>query len=306
MAAALRRLPALGVSVAGGPAARGVSVSVSVSAGRGVSAGPAARALLQPEGSRGPGPAVAAVSGWQLCGAVCLQRAAVVSRERNGMESAFTRLLEQMELEKSLYADHELRVFEDEERIRRRQANNYDSDEEEDAGQDIVTSQDLEDVWEQKLRQFKPAARVQEADKRNDRSTLNRRLDEKLLLLVKEKVGDEEIWLLPQSYWTPGETMRQTAERTLSTLAGNELQAVFMGNAPTGVYKYKYPRAIQTSSNVGAKVFFFKALLINGDLETRKKKDHVWVTKSELKDYLKPNYLKQVNRFIFDSSTIYV
>ncbi|XP_078283461.1 large ribosomal subunit protein mL46 [Rhinoraja longicauda] len=298
MAAALRRLPALGAS------ATAARLSPATAA-RGVSTGPAAQASLQPEpqGSRGQ---ELAVSRWQLYSAVCLQRAAVVSRERNGLESAFTRLLEQMELEKSLYSEHELRVFEDEERIRRRQANNYDSDEEEDASQDIMSSQDLEDVWEEKLKQFIPADRVQETDKWNDRSTVNRRLDEKLLLLVKEKVGGEEIWLLPQSYWTPGETMRQTAERTLSVLAGNELQAVFMGNAPTGVYKYKYPKPIQTSSNVGSKVFFFKALLINGDLETRNKEDHVWVTKSELKDYLKPNYLKQVNRFIFDSSTIYV
>ncbi|XP_069768023.1 large ribosomal subunit protein mL46 [Narcine bancroftii] len=255
------------------------------------------RALVKE--SRGPEPGAAA---WQLCGAVCLQRAAVVSREKHQMESAFARLLERMELEKSLYSDHELRVFEDEERIRRRQANDYDSDEDDDVGQDIVTSQDLEDMWEQKSRQFKAADRVQD-DINKDRSTLNRKLDEKLLLLTKVKVADEEIWLLPQSNWKPGETMRQTAERTLSTLSGNELQAAFLGNAPSGFYKYKYPKAIRTSSNVGAKIFFFKALLISGDIKTRKKEDHVWVTKSELKDYLKPKYLKQVNRFIFDSST---
>ncbi|XP_059808834.1 39S ribosomal protein L46, mitochondrial [Hypanus sabinus] len=282
--AALRRLPVLG-SLAGprlGPALQGL-------AGRST------------EGSHTPQPGA---NGWQLCGAVCLQRPAVVSREKNQMESAFARLLEQMELEKSLYSDHELRLFEDEERIQRRQAYDYDSDEEDDVGHDIVTGHDLEDMWEQKFRQFKPADRVQEADKKNDRSTLNRRLDEKLLLLIKEKVEDEDIWLLPQSYWKPGETMRQTAERTLSTVSGNQLQAVFLGNAPSGFYKYKYPKAVQTPSNVGAKVFFFKALLINGDLKMKKKEDHVWVTKSELKDYLKPNYLKQVQRFIFDSSAI--
>ncbi|XP_067874154.1 39S ribosomal protein L46, mitochondrial isoform X3 [Heterodontus francisci] len=224
------------------------------------------------------------VSGWQCCGAVCLQRAAVLSREKNPMESAFARRLEQIELEKSLYSDHERRVFEDEEKIRWRQADDYDSDEDEDVGQDIVTAQDLEDVWEQKLRQFRAADRVLEAEKKNDRSTLNRRLEEKLILLVKEKVGDEEIWLLPQR---------------------NELQAVFLGNAPVGFYKYKYPKAMRTSNAVGAKVFFFKALLINGDLKTRRKGDYVWVTKSELKDYLKPKYLQQVSRFIFDTSAMY-
>ncbi|XP_048418778.1 39S ribosomal protein L46, mitochondrial isoform X2 [Stegostoma tigrinum] len=241
-----------------------------------------------PNQSHGPG--------WRCCGAVCLQRAAVLSREMNPMERAFAQTLEQIELEKSLYSDHELRVFEDEEKLRWRQADDYNSDEEENVGQDIVTAQDLEDMWEQKFRQFRPAERIQEADKKSDRSTLNRRLDEKLILLVKEKVGDEDIWLLPQGEWNPGETMRQTAERALSTLSGN---------APAGFYKYKYPKALRNSSIVGAKVFFFKALLMNGDLKTRKKGDYVWVTKSELKDYLKPKYLQQVNRFIFDTSTIY-
>uniref|UniRef100_UPI00398F2C81 large ribosomal subunit protein mL46 n=1 Tax=Pristiophorus japonicus TaxID=55135 RepID=UPI00398F2C81 len=290
MAAALRRLPVLGLWLRGpaAAAARGSplhSLKVTGGPGHDTDAG-------------------SAVLGWQRCGAVCLQRAAVLSREANPMESAFARLLEQIELEKSLYSDHELRVFEEEEKIQRRQAVDYDSDEEEDIGQDIVTGQDLEDVWEQRLRQFKVADRVLETDKKNDRSTLNRRLDEKLVLLIKEKVGDEEVWLLPQSEWKPGETMRQTAERTLSTLSGDELRAVFLGNAPAGFYKYKYPTAVRTSSNVGAKVFFFKALLINGDLKTRKKGDYVWVTKSELKDYLKPKYLQQVNRFIFDTAAV--
>ncbi|GCC25649.1 hypothetical protein chiPu_0004060 [Chiloscyllium punctatum] len=211
----------------------------------------------------------------------------------------------QVELEKSVYSDHELRVFEDEEKLRWTQADDYDSEEEEDVGQDLVTAQDQEDMWEQKFRKFRAAERIQEADEKNDRSTLNRQLDKKLILLVKEKVGDEEIWLLPQSEWKPGETMRQTAERALSTVSGNELHAVFLGNAPAGFYKYKYPKDLRNSSIVGAKVFFFKALLMNGDLKTRRKGDYVWVTKSELKDYLKPKYLQQVNRFIFDTSTIY-
>ncbi|XP_067827507.1 39S ribosomal protein L46, mitochondrial [Heptranchias perlo] len=290
MAAALRRLPVFGLLA-------GPELGFRL---RGAVRGSALHSL---RATGGPGPGV---SGWECCGALCLQRAAVVSREMNPMESAFARLLEQIELEKSLYSDHELRVFEDEEKIRRRQAVDYDSDEEDDVGQDIVTGQDLEDMWEQKLKQFRAADRVLENDKKKDRSTLNRRLEEKLTLLIKEKVGDEEIWLLPQSEWKPGEAMRQTAERTLSALSGNELQAVFLGNAPAGFYKYKYPKATRTANIVGAKVFFFKALLISGDLKTKKKGEYVWVTKSELKDYLKPKYLQQVNRFIFDTTAMHV
>lgn len=42
-----------------------------------------------------------------------------------------------------------------------------------------------------------------------------------LLLLAEQQVGNRKLWLLPQSEWQEGETLRQTAQRALTSLSGN-------------------------------------------------------------------------------------
>ncbi|KAH0620038.1 hypothetical protein JD844_014554 [Phrynosoma platyrhinos] len=203
-----------------------------------------------------------------------------------------------IEVEKSLYSDHEIRCLAEEERLRRRKDKDDDDD---DTGKEIVLAQDLEDAWEQKFRKFNPAPRITDADKNNDRTSLRRKLEHSLLLLVKQKLGDQEIWLLPQIEWKDGETLRATAERALLNLSGSSIGAKFLGNAPCGVYKYKFPRAARTEGNMGAKVFFFKAFLQDSNLPLVKEKmDYVWVSKGELVDYLRPEYHSQVARFLVD------
>ncbi|XP_075063856.1 large ribosomal subunit protein mL46 [Mixophyes fleayi] len=242
----------------------------------------------------------AAGSPWRLHGAVCLKRPAVVSQTKTAFQQEVEDMLQQIELEQSLYSDHELQLIEDAERLRRKQSDTYDSDDEAE-DQDIVTAQDLEDAWEQKWRSFKFAPRVTEADKKNDQSSLNRKLENTLFLLVKEKIGNEDIWMFPQMEWQTGETMRQTAERVMSNLSGDHTKAHFVGNAPCGFYKYKFPKSLRSEYMVGAKVFFFKAFLKSRDLQTNKKNgEYVWVSKDELKDYLKPAYLSEVNKFVIE------
>nr|XP_033776362.1 39S ribosomal protein L46, mitochondrial isoform X2 [Geotrypetes seraphini] len=170
-----------------------------------------ARGFSSAEAQSGPSP-------WRLFGAVCLQRLAVVSRAKDPVQEAMAEMLGQMEVEKSLYSDHEIGLKEDKERIQRQQSENYDSDDE-DSGKRLMTLEDLEEIWEQKFKQFKAGPRVTDADKKNDRMSLNRKLDDNLVLLVKEKIGNEEVWLLPQVDWQCGETIRQTAERALAAVS---------------------------------------------------------------------------------------
>ncbi|XP_064192815.1 39S ribosomal protein L46, mitochondrial [Anguilla rostrata] len=240
-----------------------------------------------------------AVSPWTLHGAVCLQRLPKISQERSPFEEQFAELMSRMELERSLLSEHELRLLEDVERMSRKQSDDYDSDDECLVDQDIITAQDMEDAWEQKFHRFHPAPRHKEpADM--DRSSVDRCLGDSLVLLAKQQVGSEDLWLLPQLQWNAGETLRRTAERALASLPGADFKAAFLGNTPCGVFKYKFPKATRTESSVGAKVFFFKALLSSHSPSPTKKGAFVWVKKSELPNYLKPRYLKQVNRFVMN------
>ncbi|XP_003986866.1 39S ribosomal protein L46, mitochondrial isoform X1 [Felis catus] len=253
-------------------------------------------------GSRSLAPAAAPLSSgspWRLVGALCLQRPPLVSKPLTPLQEEMAALLQQIEVERSMYSDHELRALDEAQRLAKRKADLYDEEEDE---QNVLLVQDLEDVWEQKFLQFKPGARITEADEKNDRTSLHRKLDRNLVLLVKEKLGDKDVWILPQAEWQPGETLRGTAERTLATLSEKKVEAKFLGNAPCGHYKFKFPQAMRTESSLGARVFFFKALLLTrGDFsQAWKKGQHVWVCKEELGDYLKPKYLAQVRRFLLD------
>ncbi|XP_072258807.1 large ribosomal subunit protein mL46 [Pyxicephalus adspersus] len=251
--------------------------------------------VLRLTGSRGL--ASLAASQWMLHGAVCLKRPAVVTPPKTPLQQEVADLLQKIDLEKSLYSDHEIQLIEDKVRLQRKQADaDFDSD-----SKDIVMAQDLEDTWEQKWKEFKMAPRLTEADNKNDRTSLNRKLDNTLVLLVKEKLGNEDVWMFPQISWQAGETMRQTAERALSTLSGELPEANFLGNAPCGYYKYKFPKTMRTEDTLGAKVFFFKAMLKSSELQTSKQKgEYVWVSKDELKDYLKPAYLSAVEKFVIE------
>ncbi|XP_016401280.1 39S ribosomal protein L46, mitochondrial-like isoform X2 [Sinocyclocheilus rhinocerous] len=238
-----------------------------------------------------------AASPWALNGAVCLQRLPVVSEDGSPIEEEFMELMHLMEFERSLLSDHELRLLEDAARMSRKQEGDYDSDEEDYRDNEIVTAQDLEDIWEQKPKQFQPAPRSQGVDEK-DMSSSERCLADSLILLVKKDVGSQKLWLLPQIQWQTGETLRQTAERALASLPGADKKATFLGNAPCGYYKYKYPKVIQKEGSVGAKVFFFKAVLSSHKHLPLEKNSFAWVKKEELQDFLKPEYLKQVRRFI--------
>ena len=61
-----------------------------------------------------------------------------------------------MEIERSLYSDHELRALDEAEQLEKKKSDLYEEEDE----KNILLVQDLEDMWEQKFLQFKPGARI--------------------------------------------------------------------------------------------------------------------------------------------------
>lgn len=162
-----------------------------------------------------------------------------------------------------------------------------------------LTTQDYKDMWNEEAAKMQLASRVTEADKKNDIRSTNRKLEDSLILIKEQTIGKDTLFLLPQGKHKDGETLRETAERVLKELCGNSVKVLFYGNAPCGFYKYRYPLAVRQDS-VGAKVFFFRAVYRNGQIDS-KTGDFAWLDKDELfkkvEKYQK--YNKSLKSFIF-------
>lgn len=231
---------------------------------------------------------------WDLVGAVCVERHPVISRSMNELEAKFKQLLEQLEFENSMKSDHEIRIEEDKKDEERLKSGAADLDLE------VVrqTAQDFEDAALDELKNFQLAPTITEADKKNDVKSLNRKLDRNLVLLVEQKVGENNFWIPPQGVRKDGETLRQTAERVLKETCGDGLNVKFYGNAPCGFYKYKYPKTIRESGVIGAKVFYYQAKYLDGSLESEV--EYQWLDRTELQKTLPEPLKNNISQFLVD------
>lgn len=154
----------------------------------------------------------------------------------------------------------------------------------------------MKDLYIEEFKNFKLAPRTTAADTKNDTKSTNRKLENTLMLLVAQKIGKENVYLLPQGKHAPGETLRQTAERVLRETCGDKLNILFYGNSPCGFYKYKYPLADRKEA-VGAKIFFFRSTLRNGAVDESKTK-YEWLDKNEVEKNTKPVYYHGISQFL--------
>ncbi|KAI3869405.1 hypothetical protein MKW92_004918 [Papaver armeniacum] len=109
--------------------------------------------------------------------------------------------------------------------------------------------------------EYVPAPRITEADKNNDRKSLQRALDRRLYLLLYGNSSDSSagkpVWHFPEKIYEKEETLRKCAESALQSVIGDLSHTYFR--------------------------FFFKSQVIaTNKFNVGKCEDYVWVTKDEL------------------------
>ncbi|KAF7826106.1 39S ribosomal protein L46, mitochondrial [Senna tora] len=147
---------------------------------------------------------------------------------------------------------------------------------------------------------YVPAPRITEADKTNDRKSLQRALDRRLYLLLKGTAygapSGKPVWHFPEKVYGSEETLRKCAESALESIIGDLSSTYFVGNAPMG------HMVIQPTENApdsaSFKKFFFKSQVIaKNKYNIGKCEDFVWVTKDELLEYF-PEQAEFLNKMI--------
>ncbi|GAB0089870.1 39S ribosomal protein L46, mitochondrial [Sergentomyia squamirostris] len=234
---------------------------------------------------------------WDLLAGVLIERLPILGKNLNSLETKYQKMLNNIEFEQSRLSDHERRHQKDlllAERLKK------GGDMDEDDALSKQTAEDFEDACTEELATFKLAERSTEADIKKDLTSPERKLDDTLFLLVEQHVGEKKILLLPQGVREESETMRETANRVIREVCGEKLQVQVYGNAPVGFYKFKYPMK-RRKDTVGAKVFFFRAVRIEGNVEKVAKgesRKFLWPNKEELEGKLPAEYYKSVQQFI--------
>ncbi|XP_011179608.1 39S ribosomal protein L46, mitochondrial [Zeugodacus cucurbitae] len=233
---------------------------------------------------------------WDLYASVLVERLPIVSKSFNAIEREFQEQLWRIEFENSLKSDHELKHERDLKQSELIKKGKMEVDLDDSASKQ--TAQDLKDAYSEELKSFQFALRSTSDDATNKTNSTNRCLEDTLYLVIEESLSKKTVKMLPQGPRLDGETMRQAAERVLREKCGTQLDVTFYGNAPCGFYKYKYPSEMRKNS-IGAKVFFYRASLHGGNVDTEITKKFEWLTRPALEEKLqKSEYTESIQKFL--------
>ncbi|KAF7108090.1 hypothetical protein CFC21_108627 [Triticum aestivum] len=147
---------------------------------------------------------------------------------------------------------------------------------------------------------YVPAPRITEADKANDRKSLQRALDNKLYLLLYGKTfgapDGKPVWHFPEKVYENEDSLRLCAESALKSVLGGLDNTYFVGNAPMA-HMVTEQKEDSTVSPFKQRFFFKSQVIGTTHLDIRRCEDHAWVTKAELLEYF-PEHKDLLNKMI--------
>nr|GMD61941.1 39S ribosomal protein L46, mitochondrial [Ipomoea batatas] len=147
---------------------------------------------------------------------------------------------------------------------------------------------------------YTPAPRITEADKTNDRKSLQRALDKRLYLLLHGTTlsSGKPAWHFPEKAYESEATLRWCAESALKSVIGDLSHTYFVGNAPMGHMVTQLNENHKETPSL--KRFFFKSQVIAANkFDIHKCDDFAWVTKDELLEYF-PEQAEFLNKMIIN------
>ncbi|KAL5572951.1 hypothetical protein UlMin_022548 [Ulmus minor] len=132
-----------------------------------------------------------------------------------------------------------------------------------------------------------PAPRITEADKKNDKKSLQRALDRRLYLLLfgdSYEAPGKPVWHFPEKVYESEETLRKCAESALKHVIGDLSHTYFVGNAPMG-HMVVQPTEDRPASPSFKRFFFKSQVIATNKFNIGTCEDFVWVTKDEILEY---------------------
>ncbi|KAK4204431.1 39S mitochondrial ribosomal protein L46-domain-containing protein [Triangularia verruculosa] len=136
----------------------------------------------------------------------------------------------------------------------------------------------------------KPMPRRTEADDKDDKTRLDRKLDETLYLVVKH--GRTGKWGFPMEQVTTEEALHHTAKRALQEAAGVNMNAWIVGRVPVA-HRVVAPEVEPETKKLvrrGDKIFYLKGRIMAGQADlsgnTQGLTEFRWLTQREMKKVL--------------------
>ncbi|CCG24135.1 Mrpl17 protein [Candida orthopsilosis Co 90-125] len=155
---------------------------------------------------------------------------------------------------------------------------------------EIVDGQDQSEFKENEIsRKIIPASRITEADKRNDATSLERKLSRTLYLIIKDSKNENGDWKLP-NFKESNENLQPLhvlAEEGLYELGGKKINYFNVSKVPC-----------HHNQN---KEYFIKSHILSGSFEPQLDSiQYQWATKEELKELIPKNYYSDISHLLSD------